>query len=251
MSDTIIELRRVSRRYESGQRTVNALEGVSFIVRRGEFVAIVGPSGSGKSTLLGVIAGIDRPTEGEVWVAGRRIEQLSEDALARWRRGNVGIVFQFFQLLPTLTALENVLLPMSLRGTQDPGRARDLLRKVGLEERMNHLPTALSGGEQQRVAIARALANDPPLLLADEPTGNLDENTGAGIMELLEVLPSQGKTVLLVTHDARLASRAHRIVHMANGRIARDERLRECEPHPSGNGRISYPDGVAGTFSRR
>lgn len=223
MNETIIELRSVSRQYESGEGTVYALRDVSLTVPQGQFVALVGSSGSGKSTLLGLVSGIDRPTAGEVWVAGRRIDGLSENQLARWRRGTLGIVFQFFQLLPTLTALENVMLPMSLAGRIDESRARALLGEVGLARRASHLPTALSGGEQQRVAIARALANDPPLLLADEPTGNLDERTGRGIMELLASLPSQGKTVLLVTHDPALAALADRVIHMANGEIVRQE----------------------------
>ncbi len=223
MSEPIIELRGVTRRYRAGDETVTALHRLSLTVEAGTFVAVVGASGSGKSTLLGLVSGIDRPTEGEVLVAGRRIDRLSEDALARWRRGSLGIVFQFFQLLPTLTALENVLLPMSLRGASDEPRARSLLAEVGLGERLHHLPTALSGGEQQRVAIARALANDPPLLLADEPTGNLDERTGGEIMELLAALPARGKTLLLVTHDPALAARAQRVLHMASGEIVRDE----------------------------
>ncbi|HEX8684713.1 MAG TPA: ABC transporter ATP-binding protein [Ardenticatenaceae bacterium] len=223
MDKLIIDLRGVSRRYESGERSVHALRNVSLTVLQGEFVALVGASGSGKSTLLGLLSGIDKPTDGEVVVAGRRIDQLSENDLARWRRQSVGIVFQFFQLLPTLTALENVLLPMSLNGRTDEMKARALLAEIGLAHRMHHLPTALSGGEQQRVAIARALANDPPLLLADEPTGNLDEQTGAEIMEMIASLPSRGKTVLLVTHDPDLAARADRIIHMANGAIVREE----------------------------
>ena len=223
MKHPIIELQSVSRQYESGESIVHALKNVSLTVSQGEFVAVVGPSGSGKSTLLGLVSGIDRPTTGEVWVAGHRIDRLKENELARWRRHTLGIVFQFFQLLPTLTALENVMLPMSLAGEMDESRARALLDKVGMGHRGSHLPTALSGGEQQRVAIARALANDPPLLLADEPTGNLDERTGQGIMELLASLRSQGKTVLLVTHDPALAARADRVIHMANAEIVREE----------------------------
>ena len=222
MTDPLIDLRAASRQYESGEGVVHALKNVSLTVQEGEFVAIVGSSGSGKSTLLGLVSGIDRPTTGEVWVAGRRIDQLNENQLARWRRYTLGIVFQFFQLLPTLTAIENVMLPMSLAGRTDESRARALLGRVGLAHRASHLPTALSGGEQQRVAIARALANDPPLLLADEPTGNLDEQTGQGIMDLLASLPTQGKTVLLVTHDLALAARADRVIHMANAEIVHE-----------------------------
>jgi len=225
MTHSLIELRATSRQYESGEGVVHALKDVSLTVQEGEFVAIVGSSGSGKSTLLGLVSGIDRPTTGEVWVAGRRIDQLNENQLARWRRHTLGIVFQFFQLLPTLTALENVMLPMSLAGRTDESRARFLLERVGLAHRASHLPTALSGGEQQRVAIARALANNPPLLLADEPTGNLDERTGQEIMDLLASLPTQGKTVLLVTHDLALAARADRVIHMANAEIVHEELL--------------------------
>ncbi len=224
MAAPIIELRGVTRRYQSGEGIVYALRDIDLAVAPGEFTAIVGPSGSGKSTLLGLVSGIDRPTSGEVVVGGERIDRLSEDALARWRRGTLGIVFQFFQLLPTLTALENVLLPMSLRGRSDAHRARALLASVGLAHRANHLLTMLSGGEQQRVALARALANDPPLLLADEPTGNLDEQTGTEIMDILAALSQRQKTVLLVTHDTDLAARAGRIIHMLDGAIARDER---------------------------
>jgi putative ABC transport system ATP-binding protein len=222
MSKAIIELQAVSRQYESGEGTVHALRDVSLTISEGEFVAVVGSSGSGKSTLLGLVSGIDRPTSGQVWVARQRIDEWGENQLARWRRGTLGIVFQFFQLLPTLTALENVMLPMSLASQTDEGRARTLLAQVGLAHRANHLPTALSGGEQQRVAIARAQANNPPLLLADEPTGNLDEQTGREIMDLLASLSEQGKTLLLVTHDPALAARADRIIQMANGQIIRD-----------------------------
>ena len=216
----LVSLREVTRRYGTGERAVMALHGLSLEVAPAEFVAIVGASGSGKSTLLGLVSGIDRPTTGEVWVAGERIDQWSEDRLSRWRRTTLGIVFQFFQLLPTLTALENVMLPMSLAGRMDEPRARGLLERLGLSQRMGHLPTSLSGGEQQRVALARALANDPPLLLADEPTGNVDERTGREVMDFLAALPAAGKSVLLVTHDPDLAARADRIVHMADGRVA-------------------------------
>ncbi|HYN89099.1 MAG TPA: ABC transporter ATP-binding protein [Ardenticatenaceae bacterium] len=221
-SAAIIALHEVARCYRQGENTVTALDGVSLTIEPGEFVAIVGPSGSGKSTLLSLIGGIDRPSSGEVWVAGRRIDSLSENELARWRRGALGIVFQFFQLLPTLTALENVLLPMELRGHDRRSarqRAEHLLDLVGLSGRAGHLPAQLSGGEQQRVAIARALANDPPLILADEPTGNLDAKTGREVFELLAAVPARGKTLVMVTHAPDLAARAGRIIPMENGRI--------------------------------
>ncbi len=205
-----------------GARTLRALDSVSLQVDPGEFTAIVGASGSGKSTLLNLAAGIDKPTTGEVWVAERRIDLLGENALAKWRRSHVGIVFQFFQLLPTLTALENVRLPLELSGAAREGlaeKAEGALARVGLADRMAQLPSELSGGEQQRVAIARALINDPPLLLADEPTGNLDSATSGTIINLLCELAAAGKTILLVTHEEHLARAARRVVRMRDGRI--------------------------------
>lgn len=226
MSEVLIDLRRAERVYTIGARTLYALRAVSLQVHRGEFVAVVGPSGSGKSTLLNLVGGIDQPTAGEVWVAGTRIDRLDENALAIWRRSHIGIVFQFFQLLPTLTALENVTLPLELRG--DPGRSRRaraeaMLERVGLSDRASQLPSELSGGEQQRVAIARALVNDPPILLADEPTGNLDTANAEGIFALLAALAAAGKTILLITHEPNLARAAHRIVHMRDGQILSEE----------------------------
>lgn len=216
----LVELRHVSRHFVSGHSLVRALDDVSLTVDPGEFIAVVGPSGSGKSTLLSIIGGIDRPTSGEVWVAGQRLDRLSEDELARWRRRGVGIVFQFFQLLPTLTALENVMLPLGLAGHPNPrARAVELLDQLGLKDRLHHLPAELSGGEQQRVAIARAIANEPPLLLADEPTGNLDEQTGRAILDILERLHQAGQTIVLVTHDLALAARAERRVEIHDGRL--------------------------------
>lgn len=221
MYEPLIELRNVSRVYAMGARKLGALDDVSLQVRRGEFVAIVGPSGSGKSTLLGMVSGIDKPTHGQVWVAGKRIDQLSENALAIWRRDHIGIVFQFFQLLPTLTALENVALPLELRGGRHGGRqqAERMLERVGLGGRAAQLPSELSGGEQQRVAIARALVNDPPILLADEPTGNLDTVNAEGVMSLLREFTRAGKTILLITHELSLAHSADRILTMRDGRI--------------------------------
>src|SRR6478609_7325685 len=221
----LIQLRRVTKVYPMGRRTFQALRGVDLAFYPGEFAAIVGHSGSGKSTILNMITGIDRPTSGEVIVGGRPIQKLSENALARWRGVSVGIVFQFFQLLPTLTALENVMLPMDFLGT--PGgrrreRALGLLRRVGLEEHAHHLPSELSGGEQQRVAIARALANDPPIIIADEPTGNLDSATGARIFDLLHALSRAGKLVIFVTHDPELAQQATRIITVQDGQVLSD-----------------------------
>ncbi|MGI8589192.1 MAG: ABC transporter ATP-binding protein [Chloroflexia bacterium] len=221
----LIRMRRVTKVYPMGRRDYTALRGVDLDFYAGDFTAIVGHSGSGKSTILNMITGIDKPTEGEVLVGERMIQKLSEDALARWRGANVGIVFQFFQLLPTLTALENVMLPMDfLRawGGQRRARALTLLRRVGMEEHAGHLPSELSGGEQQRIAIARALANDPPILVADEPTGNLDSATGERVFDLLGELGRQGKLVIFVTHEPDLARLATRVVTVQDGRVVGD-----------------------------
>jgi len=218
----MVELRDVTRIYRLGNRRVRALDRVSITVDEGEFVAVIGPSGSGKSTLLHVIGGIDRPDSGSGVVAGTAINPLGENELARWRRQSVGIVFQFFQLLPTLTALENVALPMELggmAGNERQSAAWQLLERVGLADRAAHLPSELSGGEQQRVAIARAIANDPPLLLADEPTGNLDVQSGVEVLALIRQLHADGMTVILVTHEPRLAEAAQRTVQIRNGAI--------------------------------
>ena len=191
-------------------------------------LAILGPSGSGKSTLLALVAGLDRPTEGEIWLDGQPVHSLSEDALALLRRRSVGFVFQSFQLLPHLTALENVLVPLELRGVaESEERAARLLADVGLAERGHHYPAQRSGGEQQRVALARAFAGDPPLLLADEPTGNLDSATGAKVLDLLlDMQRRTGSTLVLVTHDAEVAARADRRIYLRDGRIERQERGR-------------------------
>ncbi len=220
--EPIIKFDNVARVYTMGARTLSALNGVSLNIYPGEFVAVIGASGSGKSTLLNMAGGIDKPTSGAVWVSGQRIDGMDENALAKWRRDHVGIVFQFFQLLPTLTALENVTLPLELKGAARDGfrqKARQALARVGLAERAQQLPSELSGGEQQRVAIARAPINDPPILLADEPTGNLDSATSQNIIELLSELAVSGKTILLVTHEERLARAARRIIRMRDGRI--------------------------------
>ena len=219
-------LRDVVKAYPMGHREYVALRGVNLALHAGEFTAIVGPSGSGKSTILNMITGIDRPTSGEVLMAGMPLHLMTENQLARWRGANIGIVFQFFQLLPTLTALENVMLPMDFLnsyGGQRRERAMHLLDRVGLAARASHLPSELSGGEQQRVAIARALANDPPILIADEPTGNLDTATGEHIMRLLVEFSQMGKSVVFVTHDAHLASEAERVIHVQDGLIVSDE----------------------------
>jgi putative ABC transport system ATP-binding protein len=224
----VIVAEGLTKRYRSGPREVTVLDGVDLRVEANEFVAVVGPSGSGKTTLLGLLAGLDRPTSGTVRLDGVDLGTLDEDGRARLRAEKVGFVFQTFQLLPTLTALENVLVPLELAGAAD-GRAREravsLLERVGLGDRLDHYPAQLSGGEQQRVAIARAFANEPKILFADEPTGNLDAETGATIVELLlELNRALTTTVVLVTHDMALASRASRVIRIAGGRIVADER---------------------------
>ena len=227
MTDTIprIECLSVVKRLPSGGRTLTILDGIDFAAPPGDFVAILGPSGSGKSTLLGLMAGLDRPTSGSIRLDGEHIENLSEDALARIRRRRIGFVFQDFQLLGNLTALENVLLPLELTLVPEAReRAADMLAKVGLAERGHHYPSQLSGGEQQRVALARAFGGSPDLLLADEPTGNLDLATGRAALELLlDLRETSGTTLILVTHDPQVAIRAHRRVHLEGGRIVREE----------------------------
>jgi len=223
-SPPLIELAGVEKSYRMGRLEYPALRGVDLVIRPGELVAIVGPSGSGKTTILNIVTGIDRPTAGTVTVDGRRIDTLSEEELAVWRGAHVGVVFQFFQLLPTLSALENAVLPLDFArlGSKRErfARARRNLELVGLGDRLDHLPAELSGGEQQRVAIARALAADPTLIVGDEPTGNLDTVTAEEMFELLAQLNEEGKTVLYVTHDPGLAKRAHRIVTIRDGVVA-------------------------------
>jgi len=221
LNGNIISASNLSKRVTSTEGTLDILSGVTLEIKTGESVAIVGVSGSGKSTLLGLLAGLDAPTAGEVVLAGERLNDLDEDGRARVRAGKVGFVFQSFQLLPGLTALENVMLPIELAGLPDPeAGARDLLARVGLGERLTHYPRQLSGGEQQRVAIARAFATHPAILFADEPTGNLDTVTGTRIIDLLFDLNQERRTTLvLVTHDEQLASRCARRVHLDAGRV--------------------------------
>jgi putative ABC transport system ATP-binding protein len=216
----MIELRGVSKTVQSGDHPLTILHPLDYEIPSGQFLAIVGPSGSGKSTLLGLIAGLDEPTTGEVVIDGTDITRLSEDALAKLRGEKIGFVFQFFHLVPSLTAFENVMVPMEIAGRRDAStRARRLVAEVGLAERAHHYPSQLSGGEQQRIAIARALANDPSIVLADEPTGNLDSTTGRHIMELLlEVRRTRRSTLVLVTHDADLASLADARLLLRDGR---------------------------------
>jgi putative ABC transport system ATP-binding protein len=221
--EPLIELDGVEKTYRMGRVDYRALRGIDLEIGRGELVAIVGPSGSGKTTILNLVAGIDRPTAGTVTVDGREIDTLSEEHLAVWRGEHVGVVFQFFQLLPTLSALENAVLPLDFarRGSKRERfeRACHNLDLVGLGDKLDHLPAELSGGEQQRVAIARALAADPKLIVGDEPTGNLDSGTAAEMFELFARLNAEGKTVLYVTHDGELARRAHRIVSIRDGLV--------------------------------
>jgi putative ABC transport system ATP-binding protein len=231
-----LELRGLTRRFTSGGRSLCVLDRVDLSIAKGEFVAVLGPSGSGKSTLLALMAGLDRPSEGEVHLDGRRIDALSEDALALLRRRTVGFVFQSFQLLGNLTARENVLLPLELLDRRDADtRADALLDAVGLGERGHHYPAQLSGGEQQRVALARAFATAPPLLFADEPTGNLDSATGALVLDIMLRLRREGgTTMVLVTHDPAVAALADRLVHLRDGRIERLEAAGARSVAPSG-----------------
>ena len=221
----LLQLRSVGRDLPSGDRLLTVLDDVTFDVGAGEFVAILGPSGSGKSTLLALMAGLDRASRGEIVIDGRRLDDLDEDGRALLRRRRIGFVFQSFQLLQGISALENVRLPLDLLARPDAGaRAAGLLGEVGLSERSHHLPAQLSGGEQQRVALARAFASEPALLLADEPTGNLDSAAGQRVLELMERLRARhGTTLVLVTHDIAVASRADRRVHLRDGRVERIE----------------------------
>ncbi|HET6845947.1 MAG TPA: ABC transporter ATP-binding protein [Anaerolineales bacterium] len=219
----LIELRAVVKTYAGAAGTFTALRGVDLQIRSGAFVSIVGRSGSGKSTLINVITGIDRPTSGEVLVAGTPVHQLNEEQIAIWRGRSVGVIFQFFQLLPTLTAVENILLAMDYGGRvpagERPQRAMALLELVGMADQAHRVPHAMSGGQQQCVAIARALANDPILLAADEPTGNLDSRSAEMVMQLFQSLAQSGKTILMVTHDRELAARTQLTIRLADGRI--------------------------------
>ena len=235
-TEIVIRARDLARHYIVGKEEVRALDGVDLEVARGEFVALVGPSGSGKSTLLNLIGGLDRPSSGELHVGELELGAASDKQLVRYRRERVGFIFQSFNLLATRTALENVETPLMLaevKPRERRARALELLRSVGLDKRAKHRPNELSGGEMQRVAVARSLANRPVLLLADEPTGNLDSKTGAGILDLLrDAVASQNVTLMLVTHDMQVASFADRIVHMRDGRIQSIE-IQNREPNDS------------------
>jgi len=223
---SIIDLRDVNKSYKTAVGDYPALKNVDLQINAGEFVSIIGKSGSGKSTLLNMITGIDRPTNGEVFVHGTAVHEMGENKMARWRGNNLGIVFQFFQLLPIISVIENIMLPMDFCRTypmnERRGRAMQLLELVELADHAHKLPTALSGGQQQRVAIARALANDPPIIIADEPTGNLDSKTAESVFALFNDLVAQGKTIIIVTHDSGLAKRTHRTALIADGEIVNE-----------------------------
>ncbi len=231
----MIELKRLSKQATSGNVTLTILHPLDLTIPAGQFAAVLGPSGSGKSTLLGLIAGLDTPTTGEVILAGTSITRLSEDALAAFRSRTIGFIFQSFHLVPTATALENVQIPMEIVGRRDAKkRAKALLAAVGLSERAHHYPSQLSGGEQQRVAIARAFANEPPILLADEPTGNLDYTNGMRIFDLLRQLNREtGATLVMVTHNEELARAADRAITLRDGRVVLDNINVTVEPSPS------------------
>ena len=259
-NQSIIELKDIVKTFPVGDDEITILHGISLNIQQGEFVSIVGPSGNGKSTLLNMVTGIDRPSSGEVIVSGRPVHEMSENQLAKWRGQDVGIIFQFFQMLPSLSLLQNVVLPMEFankfKRSERRERAMDLLELVGLADQANKLPSMVSGGQQQRAAIARALATDPALLIADEPTGNLDAKTAGQVFDLfVHLIEEQGKTMLMVTHDQELANQIPRKVEIVNGVIAHDSRPQPIEtvPVPS-NGDIiidTPSNGLKGIFGRR
>ncbi len=221
----MLEIKNVTKIYGEGTAAVVALNDVSFKVNKGDFVAIMGPSGSGKSTLLNIIGGLDRLSRGEVILEGKRLDCLDEDTLVDIRRGKIAYVFQQYHLLPSLTAMENVLLPLTFCGVEMGNKALAILRGVGLEKRAGHRPSQLSGGEQQRVAIARALVNNPSLILADEPTGNMDQKTGKEILSIFEQLNEEGRSIIMVTHNPEIAEHAKRILVLEDGQIVSDVNL--------------------------
>ena len=227
-ADAVIRIVDVAKRYAIGQNVVNALDGVSFGVRKGEFLAIIGPSGSGKSTLLHIIGGVDRPTSGKVFMGGQDVYAQDEEQLAVFRRRQVGLIYQFYNLIPVLNVVENMTLPVLMDGSLvNEDRLEELLDTLQLKDRRNNLPNQLSGGQQQRVSIGRALMNAPAVVLADEPTGNLDSKNSQEIVELLKMSNERyGQTLIIITHDENIALQAHRIIAIEDGRIVRDERIR-------------------------
>jgi putative ABC transport system ATP-binding protein len=235
-SGIVIRTEGIAKVYEMGSEQVHALRGVDLEIRKGEYVAIMGPSGSGKSTLMNLIGCLDSPSSGRYWLAGRLVSELDDDELAYIRNKEIGFVFQTFNLLPRASALHNVELPLIYNGTPSEERvekAKLALQRVDLGSRMTHKPNELSGGQRQRVAIARALVNDPSIVLADEPTGNLDSKTGEEIMSLFENLHRQGNTIILVTHEMDVAQHAHRIIFIRDGKIASDEKVIKAGPTPA------------------
>ncbi len=221
----MIKAKKITKIYQSGEVKVRALDNISFEVKKGEFVAIMGPSGSGKSTLMNILGALDKPTQGEYFLEGEDVAKLDDDELAEIRNQKIGFVFQTYNLLPRTTALKNVFIPMMYGGLPKKERekkANELLQKVGLKERVNHTPSQLSGGEQQRVAIARALAMNPKIILADEPTGNIASNQAMEIMEILQDLNKQGHTILIITHEEEIAEYAKRIIHIRDGKLTED-----------------------------
>jgi len=222
MAQEIIKLNNVHKDYFMGDSIIRALDGVDATIRKGDFIAIIGPSGSGKSTMMNMVGALDLASKGEIFLDGKDIEHLEESELAQIRGRKIGFVFQTFNLIPTLNALENVMLPMLFQGVSREirtERAKELLKKVGLKERMYHLPSELSGGQRQRVAIARALSNDPEVILADEPTGNLDSKTGKEILDMFIKLNKEGKTIIVVTHDSDIAKHARKVLKMKDGKL--------------------------------
>ncbi len=239
MSDYVIEARNVTKTYQLGEVPVHVLRGVDVQIKRGEFVSITGPSGSGKTTLLDVLSGLLRPTHGEILIDGKKISEMDDNALANVRGNTIGFVFQSFHLINRLTALENVMLPLWFQGISEEERkeiAAKTLTAVGLGERLHHRPTELSGGQRQRVAIARALATNPDVIVADEPTGNLDSQSGATILNMIDELnKKQGKTILMVTHERYVAERAERIIHIKDGLIQSSEKVRKTKEKAKGD----------------
>ena len=233
-SGPVIRVSGLHKNYRMGSDTIHALNGVDCAIRENEYVAVMGPSGSGKSTLMNIIGCLDRPTTGEYWLSGENVSKLGDQSLARVRNRRIGFVFQTFNLLPRATALQNVEIPLMYGGVgrrQRRARARETLDRVGLNDRMKHKPSELSGGQRQRVAVARALVNEPEILLADEPTGNLDSRTGEDIMDLFDALHQAGQTIILVTHESHIADRAHRHVHLHDGVVTQDHSRSRTHVH--------------------
>ena len=233
-AEPVIRVRDLHKNYRMGSDTIHALNGVDCAIRANEYVAVMGPSGSGKSTLMNIIGCLDRPTTGEYWLSGENVSKLGDKSLARVRNRRIGFVFQTFNLLPRATALQNVEIPLMYGGVgrrQRRARARDTLERVGLKDRMKHKPSELSGGQRQRVAVARALVNEPEILLADEPTGNLDSRTGEDIMDLFDTLYDAGQTIILVTHETHIANRAHRHVQLHDGVVTQDHSRSRTDVH--------------------